>query len=177
MIDGVRVLFGVEANIINKNADLDLPENVLEKLDFVIIGFHDNCGYNNQGVEKNTEVLIRAMKNKYVKVVSHPYGLKIRINIEKVTKASIENNVLLELNASYFFKGKINNKEIWNGIKIMTKILKENNQRILINSDAHSPYEIGKFENVINKFKELGINKKNILNNDKKEILNFLNIL
>jgi glycosyltransferase involved in cell wall biosynthesis len=31
--------------------------------------------------------------------------------------------------------------------------------------------------NVINKFKELGINKKNILNNDKKEILNFLNIL
>ena len=176
IINGVRVLFGVEANIVNENADLDLPERVLKKLDLVIVGLHRECGYNDQGVDKNTEVLIRAMENKYVKIISHPYAVSMEVDIKKITYAAIKNNVLLELNASYFFTGKINNEKVWSGINKMVKILKENGQKILINSDAHSPSEIGRFEEVIAKFKDMGINKKDILNYDKKEVLDFLNI-
>lgn len=176
VIDGVRVLFGVEANIINEDSELDLPDDILKKLDIVIVGLHGKCGYNDQGIEKNTEVLINAMKNQYVKIISHPYNNVLKVDIEKVTRAAIENKVLLELNASYFVEEKMNKQEIWDGIKTMVKILKENNQKILINSDAHSAFEIGRFEKVIAKFKELGISKKDILNNNKKAILEFLNI-
>ncbi len=52
VIEGVRILFGVEANIINENRDLDLPEKVLKKLDLVMAGFHQDVGYNDQGIEK-----------------------------------------------------------------------------------------------------------------------------
>ena len=38
---GVRILRGVEANIINVEGGLDLPDSLLEKLDVVIAGFHD----------------------------------------------------------------------------------------------------------------------------------------
>ncbi len=176
IINGVRVLFGVEANIIKENGDLDLPDRVLKKLDLVIVGLHKEVGYNDQGIDKNTEVLIKAMENQYVKIVSHPYGVSIPVDIDKVTHAAIKNNVLLELNASYFFTGKINNEVVWSGIKTMIKILKDNGKKILINSDAHSPSEVGRFEEVIAKFKELGINKKDILNYDKEEVLNLLNI-
>ena len=176
IINGVRVLFGVEANIINENGDLDLSDKVLKKLDLVIAGFHKEVGYNDQGIDKNTEVLIRAMENKYVKIISHPYAAGIAVDMEKITYAAIKHNVLLELNASYFFTGKINNEKVWSGIKIMVKILKDNGKKILINSDAHNPSEIGEFNEVILKFKELGIDKKDILNYNKKEVLDFLNI-
>ncbi|MFA4942383.1 MAG: PHP domain-containing protein [Patescibacteria group bacterium] len=176
IIEGVRVLFGVEANVIDDNGSLDLPNKVLEKLDIVMVGLHRDCGYVDQGLEKNTEVLIKAMKNPYVKMVSHPYGSKIKVDIEKITKAAIEENVLLELNASYFVEDKLEDEEMWTKIKTMVKILKDNHKKIIINSDAHTPYEIGDFTNVINKFDELGINEDDILNNDPAAILKFFNI-
>lgn len=176
IIDGVRVLFGVEANIINEYGDLDLSDEVLKKLDVVMAGLHSGCGYEDQGIEKNTEVLIKAMDNPYLKMISHPYSPKIKVDIEKITKAAIKNNIVLELNASYFFAEKINNKYIWNNIKKMVQILKENNQRILINSDAHSPFEIGEFKNVKDKFEELGINDNDILNNSEEEVLKLFNV-
>ena len=175
IVDGIRILFGVEANIINDNGGLDLPDDILKKLDIVIVGLHKNCGYLDQGIEKNTEVLIKAMENKYVKIVSHPYNSEMKVDMEKISKAAIKNKVLLELNASYFFKGKINNSEILDGIKTMVKILKENNQKILINSDAHSSFEVGRFDELISRFEDLGISDNDILS-DKDEALKILNI-
>lgn len=51
---GVRILRGVEANIINAEGGLDLPDSLLEKLDVVIAGFHGDTGYVPGSVEQNT---------------------------------------------------------------------------------------------------------------------------
>jgi len=56
----------------------------------------------------------------------------------------------------------------------MVSILKKRHQKILLDSDAHSPYEVGNFKDVISKFKELGISRKDILN--EKEALKILGI-
>ena len=176
VIEGVRVLFGVEANIINDEGKLDLSDKILKKLDIVIIGFHYNCGYIDQGIEKNTKVLIRAMQNPYVKMISHPYISKTEVNIEKITKEAIKRDILLEINASCFLKNRIKDEKMWSKLKIMIKILKDNNKKMIISSDAHSPYEIGQFDVVIDKFNELGIDKNDLLNNDKEAVLKFFNI-
>lgn len=168
-------MFGVEANIINNEGELDLVDKILQKLDIVMIGFHKNCGYIDRGVKKNTKVLIKAMQNPYVKMLSHPYKHIIKIDIEKITKEAIKRNILLEINASRFLKHIINQEEI-DKIKIMIKILKKNNQKMIINSDAHNPYEVGNFANAIAKFDELGINKDDLLNNDPGAVLKFFNI-
>ena len=175
-IEGVRVLFGIEANIIDTEGHLDLSDEVLKKLDVVMLGFHKDCGYLDQGIEKNTEVFIKALDNPYVKAVSHPYGDQVVIDIEKFTHAAISKNILLELNASFFTPKKINDEEIWNRIKTMVRILKENNQKMIINSDAHTPYEIGEFDLVVDKFKELGITESDLLNNDPEAVLKFFNL-
>jgi len=176
MIEGVRVLFGVEANIIDIHGNLDLANDVLERLDFVMAGFHKNETYHDEGIKKNTEVLIKVIQNPLVKIIYHPYALIAKVDIEKITKIAIKEKVLLELNASYFYQNKIVDQDIWYNIKLMVKILKENNKKILINSDAHSQYEVGKFGAVIEKFDELGITKDDILNNDKQAVLDFLGI-
>lgn len=139
-------------------------------------GLHEDCGYSDQGVEKNTEVLIKTMSNPYVKMISHPYASQIKVDIEKITKTAIEKNILLEINASYFRKSKLENEDMWSKLKTMVNIFKANNKKMIINSDSHSPFEIGRFDNVIAKFDELGINNDDLLNNDPDAILKFFNI-
>ncbi len=175
-IDSVRILFGVEANIINSDGEIDLPERVMNKLDFVMAGFHLKCGYEDLGVEENTEVMIKTMKNKYVKIISHPYLHKMEVDIEKIALASIEHNVILELNASVFYLNTIENNLVYDDIKKMVKILKNNGSKILINSDAHSSFEVGKFDAVLNRLDELGLEKSDLMNNDVDYIYEFLNI-
>jgi histidinol phosphatase-like PHP family hydrolase len=58
----------------------------------------------------------------------------------------------------------------------MVKIFKANNRKMIINSDAHSPFEIGRFGNVIARFEELGITEDDLLNNDPEAALKFFNI-
>src|SRR5512143_2863595 len=41
-IDGVRILRGVEANIIGPDGTLDMPDSYLDKLEFVMAGLHDS---------------------------------------------------------------------------------------------------------------------------------------
>ena len=176
IVEGVKVLFGVEANIINEQGKLDLSNETLEKLDIVIAGLHKNCGYADQGIEKNTEVLINAMQNPHIKIISHPYSSRMKIDIEKITEEAIKRNILLEINASYFLEHRIKDKEMWEKLKKMVKIFKKNNKKMIINSDAHNPYEVGNFTNVIAKFDELGINEDDLLNNDPKAVLKFFNI-
>lgn len=176
VISGVRILFGVETNVINERGEIDLPENVLKKLDIVMAGFHNYCGYNDLGVEKNTQAMINAMKNPFVKMISHPYSSKIKIDIEKVAQASIEHNVLLEINASFFYHKKIENKIVWQKIKKMVEILKRNKKKIIINSDAHSSFEVGRFDEVKEKLPELKLTQNDLLNNDKEAVFKFFGI-
>lgn len=176
VIEGVTILFGVEANVINDNGDIDLSEKILKRLDFVTVGLHEDCGYVDQGVEKNTEALIKAMNNPYVKMISHPYAPTIKIDIEKVTQAAIEKNILLEINASYFREKKASNVEMWAKLKTMVGMFKAAGKKMIINSDAHSPFEIGQFGEVVARFDELGISEDDLLNNDVQAVLKILDV-
>jgi putative hydrolase len=168
---GVHILFGTEANILNTKGELDLPEFILQKLDIVIAGFHD---FEDLGIDKNTEAMIGAIKNPYVNIISHPYSSKIEVDIKKVSKIAMENNVLLEINASFFYKKrKANDRNAHNKIKKMVTIFKKHNKKLILTSDAHSASEIKKFDEVIEKFPELGLSENDFLLT-KKDILEFL---
>ena len=71
-IAGVRILLGCEANITDIAGGIDLPENYLQKLDFIIAGFHEFCGFDSQGIARNTEAMIKAMHNPFIHAISHP---------------------------------------------------------------------------------------------------------
>lgn len=175
--EGVKILFGVEANVMDNEGHLDLPDSVLKNLDVVIVGLHMvEGGYVNQGIEKNTEVLIKVMDNPYVKMISHPYWSIFEVDMVRVTEAAIAKNILLEINAAFFFIGHRLDEHTLDKMRTMIKILKDHGQKIIINSDAHNPYEVGRFEEVIARFEELGLNNDDILNNDLPAVLKFFGI-
>ena len=168
---GVHILFGVEANILDTKGRIDLSESTLQRLDIVIAGFHR---FEDLGVEKNTEAMIMTIKNPHVNIISHPYILNVEVDIEKISRVAIENNVLLEINASFFYRErKLNDEKIQHKIKKMIEIFQKHNKKLILTSDAHSASEIKKFDKVIERFPELGLSEKDFLLT-KKDILEFL---
>ena len=70
MLYGVEMLYGSEVNILN-NGTVDLDERHLNCLDYAVAGIHGLC-YEDAGVVKNTDNVIRCMENPKVKFISHP---------------------------------------------------------------------------------------------------------
>ena len=58
----------------------------------------------------------------------------------------------------------------------MVSIVKENGKKLIINSDAHNPFEVGRFEEVVEKFDELNITQADLLNYNVEEVLKLLKI-
>jgi DNA polymerase (family X) len=100
-LDGIRVLKGVEADIL-ADGRVDFEERVLERLDFVIASIHSRF---NMTAAEMTARLLAAMDNRYLTIIGHPtgrlllsrdpYGLDLDLVIEKAAAKG----VALEVNA------------------------------------------------------------------------------
>ena len=99
---GVRIFTGMEANIIDLEGKLDAEEAVLKKMDYVIASLHVPCVKAGTR-EENTNALIGAMKNPYVKIIGHPDDDRFPLDYEKLVKAAAKEKVALEVNNSSFF--------------------------------------------------------------------------
>lgn len=170
-IDGVEVLKGIEANIINYRGDIDVDTNILEQLDIAIASLHPPCiDFGN--IEQNTSAIIGAMKNPYVKVIGHPDDGRFPLDYDRVVKAAKEHNVLLEVNNSSmnpkgFRKGAEN-------IKIMLQKCMEENVSIVLSSDAHVSYDVGKFDSAVKLIDEINFPKELIVNTSVEKLKRYL---
>jgi len=125
-----RILRGAEVNILN-DGSLDISNDILSKLDYVIAGVHSNLKMSKKDMTKRT---IKAINNPYIKIISHPTGriLKRRdeyqIDFEEVLEAAKKSGVVLEINSNPE-RLDLNSENI--------KKAKEVGVKMVINSDAH----------------------------------------
>ncbi len=152
-----RILKGCEANILN-DGSIDIKDEALRKLDYVIAGIHSNFKMTK---DKMTERMIRAMKNPHVDIISHPTGriLKKRdeyqIDLDKVLRVARETGTVLEASA-WPERLDLNDQNI--------KKAKEAQVKIVINTDAHHKGQL--------KVMELGIAQARRGWAEKKDVIN-----
>lgn len=173
-LEGVKILFGAELNILSEEGDLDLPETAIQGLKIVSASLHKTNGMN---IKDNTKAMLNAMKNKYLKVITHPGDQKFPVDIEKIAYEAIKRNILLEINASHFRYPHKMDEGYMTRIKKMIEICQENNHKMIIGSDAHILNEIGDDSALRESQKKLGFNDKYIINNSIQEVKEFFNIL
>lgn len=129
--DRFRILHGCEANIM-KDGSLDIKDEVLRELDYVIAGVHS---YFKMSKEEMTDRLIKVMKNPYVSIISHPTGriLKRRdeyaINFEKIFEIARETKTIFEINSAY---ERLDLKDIY------IRKAKEFGVKMVVNTDSHN---------------------------------------
>jgi DNA polymerase (family 10) len=125
-----RILKGCEANIMN-DGSVDLEDEVLAELDFVIAGVHSQFKMTRTAM---TERICRAMENPHVDILAHPTGriLKRRdeyeIDFDQILRAAQKTGTVLEIN-SYFERLDLNDANIRRAKKAGIKMC--------VNTDAH----------------------------------------
>ena len=143
VIKGIRVLKGVEANIMNPQGYIDMTDDMLSTLEFVIASMHrgviapTNC-------EDHTHALVNAMNNPHVHIIGHPVGAWYDVDIEEVVKAAARTRTILEINAKSVDPISLR----YNGdedTKLMIKLCKEYKVPVLASSDAHFCTDVGDF--------------------------------
>lgn len=167
---GVEILRGVEANIMDMDGNLDLPNKYLERLDIVLAGFHPGS-YINGSVEENTNALIKVMQHPYVAVITHPGNPEYPIDQERLVNASKELGVALEINNSSLTGTREGSLE---NCRKIGKLAAQKGSLISVGSDAHWAPSIGEFSKAIELITECGIKEEQVLNTDPNKVRNYL---
>ncbi|QNO14398.1 phosphatase [Alkalicella caledoniensis] len=171
-IHGVEILKGVEANILDQDGNIDVPEYFQRNLDIVLGGFHYLC-FDPGSVEENTKAAINAMKNSKIDILVHPGNPEFLIDPEKVVKAAKEHNVLIEINNSSLTHGGSRKGSFENCLEFAKEIVK-NDWKVSLGSDAHISYDVGNFEKAYGLIENVGLTKDHIINTDIAKIKEFL---
>jgi DNA polymerase (family 10) len=129
-LEGLRVLKSIEVDILQDGA-LDLPDEILEKLDIVVASVHS---YFNLSQEQQTERIIRAMDNPHVHIFAHPTGRLIGkrepydVDMERVMRAALARGCYLEVNAH---PQRLDLNDVY------CKMAKDMGLKLAISTDAH----------------------------------------
>ena len=161
ILNGVRILRGGEINIIDPEGRLDLSNEYLKTMDFVSIAMHPKCGYEGSGETENTKTLLKAMHNKYVKVLAHPGNPMYPIDFKKVIPIAKERGILIELNNSSL---TISRKGSFDRCFEIAKFVKSIGWKVTLGSDAHISTMVGDLDTVLKMAMDAGLKKEDIIN-------------
>jgi len=172
-ISGVRILRGIEANILDWSGTLDLPDPYLKKLDFVMAGLHEGCGFDGEGIARNTEAVINAMANPMVKAISHPGNPIFPLDYEAVVKAARETGTALEMNNTSF---SISRKGSAPNCERLAALIARTGAPLVIGSDAHIAQMVGVFDDAVAAVVQAGVAEAQVINSSLERLLAFLGL-
>lgn len=169
-ICGVEILKGVEANIMNDRGEVDLPEKILKNLDIVIASLHDVC-IDPGDRDYNTRALMKALENPYVDIIGHPGNPVFPIDNEAVVLKAKETGKLIEINNSSFLGSR--KGSLQNCIEI-AKLCKKHQVRIVMGSDAHISYHVGRFDKAIQILNDIEMPEELVMNISSQRLKDYL---
>ncbi|MDN5325357.1 MAG: putative hydrolase [Moorella sp. (in: firmicutes)] len=170
-IGGVEILRGVEANIIDVDGNLDLPERLLEELDIVLAGFHTGTGFDNRPAEDYTRAVLAAIANPRVHLIVHPGNPDFPVDIEKLVLAAAREHKALEINNNSF---SISRQGSLPRCQLLAKLAHKHKVQVVVNSDAHIFSSVGNFARAWQVARSAGISEDQVINKTAGRVKEYL---
>lgn len=171
VIDGVRVLKGAELNIMNLDGGVDLLEEYLKSLDWVIASYHRWCIEDIGTKADRTQCYINLLENPQIDMLGHCGSPVFDFEIEPVIEAAKSCDKVIEINENTAMVRESN-------IPICRKIAiacAEKGVKISVDSDAHFCHSIGKYPLTEKLIKEIDFPPELIVNKDLNTLREHLN--
>jgi putative hydrolase len=153
-LTGVKVLMGMESNLISVDGDTDMKPSDLDKFDIFLCGIHEVLRYKSFGdmhdimmlnyfaykrgkkpsqkiIDRTTEAYINAVKNNPIDIITH-INYKCCCDLVEVAKVCAEYGTYIEINTK---KRHVSAEEL--------DLMASTGVRFVINSDAHSAERVG----------------------------------
>lgn len=168
-IYGVKILRGVEANIIDMEGSIDMPEEYLKRLDWVIASLHEVC-LEPGTVEQHTHTWIKTIENQYVDAIGHSGNPVFTYNFDEVLRCVKDHDKLVEIN-NHSFAVRAGSEV---NCTIIARKCKEMGVKIVVGSDAHFSFDVGSFQRVQELFEEVGMPEELVMNTSTHKLLDYL---
>lgn len=168
-VDGVRLLKGIEANVLDDEGHLDVPKSVQEGADMMIVSMHTPC-YHSTSKEAHTAAWLNVIQNPYVTILGHTGDQRFDFDHETVIAAAKKANKCIEIN-NHSFETRAGSCENCRDIALICKKL---GAKIVVSSDAHNCYQIGIFDHAIAMLEEIDFPEELIMNVNGARFLAFL---
>ncbi|MGE5485357.1 MAG: phosphatase [Ignavibacteriales bacterium] len=160
VIEGVRVIKGVEANIVDYDGSLDLPERYLKRMELVLAGLHSEC-LEPSSVEKNTAAVLGVLRNPWVHVLVHPGNPQFPVDYEKIVTAAADSGKIIEINNASFCRARAGSKE---NCAVIARLCSMHRVKVVLDSDAHFSAHVGDLGEAVRVAGEAGIAPEHVLN-------------
>jgi putative hydrolase len=169
-MEGITVLRGAEANVLDANGTLDIDDKMLKTLDFVIASCHDYV-YEPGSDESFLRVYTALCNNPHVDMLGHACRKPWDKHLDEVIQMAKQNRKIIEINCESFNRAKHRDavKNLINRCAVLEC-------PVAVNSDAHICYAIGDYSGVIKYMQSINFPEHLIINRDKKTLLEFLDL-
>src|SRR5271165_2686065 len=133
---GLRVFSGLECDI-RRDGEMDLAEDALAELDFVVGSVHS---FLNLEASEMTDRLLRALESPNMKLLGHPTGRQLLrrdpypFDFQRVVREAVKRGVRLEIN------GSPERMDLGSGYVRQAKAL---GAKFAISTDSHHPKSLG----------------------------------
>ena len=134
-LSGVTILKGIEVDIL-EDGSLDLPDEVLGRLDLVVGAVHSRFNLSNR---RQTERIMKAMDHPHFSILAHPSGRLIgrrepyEVDMLRIIRKARERRCFLEINA---------HPERLDLTDIHCRMAKDEGVLLAVNTDAHSTLDL-----------------------------------
>jgi DNA polymerase (family X) len=155
-VEGIVVLHGVEVDIL-EDGSLDVADEALAELDFVIASIHS---HQKLSTERMTERIVKALHHPLVTFFGHPTGRYrqydgYQFDLDAVCSAAINNDVCFEVNGS---------PRRLDPSGSILEAMASRCVRFVINPDAHAPWGVGDTYLGVTLARNAGIARRQVLN-------------
>jgi DNA polymerase (family 10) len=156
-LSGITILKGIEVDIL-EDGNLDLPDEVLGRLDLVVAAVHSRFTLSNR---RQTERIMKAMDHPHFSILAHPSGRLIGrrepydVDMLRIIRKARERRCFLEVNA---------HPERLDLTDIHCRMAREEGVLLAVNTDAHSMLDLENTRFGIGQARRGWLEKSDVLN-------------
>lgn len=176
----LKILFGMEANILDESGTIDVTPDDADRLDILIAGYHFTalpykakdffnitCSAlaryclkpTKAQIERQTRMYVNAIKKNKIDVITHP-GFRLDIDYPQLGKACADYGTYIELSSRHRTPDGQGLEEL-----LLTDC------KFVLNSDAHKPENIGECTFAKELIEKYNVPEQRIANIDHKTLI------
>ena len=172
-IDGVAILYGAEANVMDTKGGLDLSQSLLKAQDWVVASIHSACVPGLLTRREANRLWLAVAENPYVDCIGHSEQQNYRYDYDLVTKAFAKNHKVVELNGNSV---NVRRDGIPN-MKLLLAACLKNGCHIALDTDAHSTTQLqGNMPPLLAMLEEMQFPQELVVNATRQNLVNELKL-
>lgn len=171
-VGDLRVLKGVETNIIDENGNFDINQRIYDVMDIILCGLHTVEAYGDPSdIIKNTRAVINMIRSQKIDIMVHLGNPQFPLEYELVVQEAVKAGVAIEINNSSLKNSRKGSRP---NCKKILELCKKYEAMISLGTDSHISYDIGEFKEAQLLIEEVGYPVESIINYSMENLDKFL---